>query len=272
MWRFDLASRTDGESQVVAGALWRESGARRQGSAPALSPGAPCRSGGALRDVGGAAVRPRNGFTWPFRGGRGFSVHLVAILLELVVAPLFAGTLAGLAIAQIIGAIVLLGALASTRVHGVGVALMLPAVLSILVEAVTPGTVRVEFIVGSRFTFLCYTTALIIRHILREREVTADTIAGAACAYLLIAMAWACVYTLLELRHPGSFSMPQGFAVSPEHEGIAALVLLSVGTLTTVGSTIQPTTLAAGGLCAAEAVVGQLYMAVMISRLVAMEL
>ena len=49
----------------------------------------------------------------------------------------------------------------------------------------------------------------------------------------------------------------------------AALMYFSFSTLTTLGyGDIHPTDPAAGGLCAAEALIGQLYVAIMIARMV----
>jgi len=57
--------------------------------------------------------------------------------------------------------------------------------------------------------------------------------------------------------------------VGPGGDLRSALMYFSFATLTTLGyGDIHPTDAAAGSLCAAEAFIGQLYLAIMIARMV----
>ncbi|MBZ5688547.1 MAG: potassium channel family protein, partial [Acidobacteriia bacterium] len=104
-------------------------------------------------------------------------------------------------------------------------------------------------------------------------EVTTDTIAGAACAYTLLAMLWGNLYVLLEIVHPGSFAIPAPWRMELSGDLAPALLYFSFMTLTTVGyGDITPQWAGAGGLAAAEAVVGQLYLAITIARLVGLHI
>jgi surface polysaccharide O-acyltransferase-like enzyme len=195
---------------------------------------------------------------------------LAVILLELAVVPLFSTTDTGLGIAKLVAGMVLVIALLAVGVRRAGVALFVPALVAMAIEQWS-GTSGHAASIALRLLFFVYVTVLIVGHVLRERTVAGDTIAGAACAYLTIAMVWANAYLLLEWWQPGSFTATGGFATGPTDDVRPALAYLSVGMLTTVGSTIQPTHLGAAGLCISESVVGQLYLAIMIARLVGIQ-
>jgi hypothetical protein len=53
--------------------------------------------------------------------------------------------------------------------------------------------------------FFAYTVIIILSHIFREREVTADLIMGAVSVYFFIGLMWGFVFSVLESLQPGSF-------------------------------------------------------------------
>jgi Ion channel len=102
--------------------------------------------------------------------------------------------------------------------------------------------------------------------------VTFDTIAAASCAYVVFGAIWADVYFLVALGVPGSFEIPATL-LSGAGALRSALLYFSFETLTTIAyGDIHPMTVGAGGLAVSEAIVGQLYLAIMITRLVALQL
>jgi hypothetical protein len=112
--------------------------------------------------------------------------------------------------------------------------------------------------------FLAYVLVIILTHIFTEKEVTEDLITGAVCAYLLIGILWTFVFYFLELGMEGSFSLPKDL----RHE-VGAYLYYSFITMTTVGyGDIVPLTAPARSLAVLEAVMGQLYLAITIARLV----
>lgn len=118
--------------------------------------------------------------------------------------------------------------------------------------------------------FLGFTAVVVLRQTLGGATVTADTVAGAICFYLLLGVVWALIYALVELAHPGSF-LDGGRPV--ESAGRQALVpellYLSLVTLSTVGyGDILPVTPQARMLAALEGIIGPLYLAVLVARLV----
>jgi voltage-gated potassium channel len=127
--------------------------------------------------------------------------------------------------------------------------------------------------------FLLYTTITILNQIFSARRVTLDTIAGAVCAYLLIGLGWAFVYRVLFVTNPQSFLAAPG-SVAPNSAGdirarlhLMRFVYYSFTTLTTTGfGDITPISGPSRGISILEAIAGQFFLAVLIARLVSLEI
>lgn len=112
--------------------------------------------------------------------------------------------------------------------------------------------------------FLMQMLAMIWTHIEKENEITTDLIMAAASAYILLGLLWAYAYYFLESFHPDSFRVDE----KPVDE-LWNFYYYSFVTLTTVGyGDILALTKPARALSILEAILGQLYLAIMISRLV----
>jgi len=142
--------------------------------------------------------------------------------------------------------------------------------------------IQLEFLlhVGliSYFAFLAMVTVVILSHVLGARRVTTEIIAGAICVYLLIGAMWAIVFTMMETVQPGSFSGGESQISSTnsevaQHVDLSHFSYYSYVTLTTLGyGEIAPLTPPARSLAALEAIVGQLFLAVLIARLVGLHI
>ena len=112
---------------------------------------------------------------------------------------------------------------------------------------------------------------IVVRELFQERKATVNAIYGAIVAYLLAAVAFASLYEILELFQPGSFSgIPDG--ANPQELG-DALLYFSLVSLTTVGyGDIVPASSLARPVAVFEGVFGTLYLAVMIARLVGLNI
>jgi hypothetical protein len=126
---------------------------------------------------------------------------------------------------------------------------------------------------GLGLLFFVYVTVLMAREIFgRARKVSLDTIAGALSIYLLLGLAWTFAYALLEIAVPGSFSFG-GVAPGPQGSDFSRFLGFSFVTLTTLGyGNIVPTNPRADALTSTEALVGQIYLAVLVARLIAIQL
>jgi len=112
--------------------------------------------------------------------------------------------------------------------------------------------------------FLGFTIVIILKYLFREKRITADIIMGAICVYFLMGLMWAMGYSLLEMFEPGSFQIPPGMDIAGPGFGYYSYV-----TLTTLGyGDITPISRPAQSLSTLEAAMGQLYLAVLVARLV----
>jgi hypothetical protein len=125
---------------------------------------------------------------------------------------------------------------------------------------------------GLTIVVLVYIAGAVLSHVLRDEEVTADKIYGALSVYLLIGTTWAVVFTVIEAIQPQSFSIAdvQGASI---REISAQFTYYSFVTLTTLGyGDITPLTPIAKTFSYVEAVIGQIYLVVLIARLVGLNI
>jgi len=120
-------------------------------------------------------------------------------------------------------------------------------------------------------TFAALLAAVILVQVFRPGPMNMHRIRGAIAAYLLIAFTMAFAYKLVALIDPNAFNF--SIASLTSQQLVVRLAYFSTMTLTTVGyGDIVPVNPIARSLAALEALVGQLFPAVLLARLVAMEL
>jgi voltage-gated potassium channel len=151
----------------------------------------------------------------------------------------------------------------------ISLALGIPWVISVWVDVFVVLDRNLYFLTtATGIAFLIWITRILLLHVMTARRVTADTIYGAVCVYLLLGVAWSSAYRLLEILSPGSFAGPLGIDPQTGRE-ISNYAYFSFTTLTTLGyGDITPLTAPARAVAILEAVAGPLYIAVLISRLV----
>ena len=141
------------------------------------------------------------------------------------------------------------------------------------IDAIDPftniGLVMVELIIGLLYYALIF--FIIMRRVLDSTPVTSDKIFGAVSAYMLIGIIWALIFALFQTVNPGSFLIPEHM-LSEKAWGVWALYFSYVS-LTTIGyGDITPLTPAAQIYAFLEAVCGQIFLTVLIARLVALHI
>jgi hypothetical protein len=135
------------------------------------------------------------------------------------------------------------------------------------------GMVFVSVSHGLGFLIMLIVAASILTEVLRAREVTSHLVVGAVCVYLLLAVLWAYLYNAIEVAAPGTILVrAQPFSGSgalpvADAQGIKMLYI-SMATITTLGNSDIPVTFLARQIATIEAITGQLYLAVLIARLV----
>ena len=132
---------------------------------------------------------------------------------------------------------------------------------------------------GLRAVFYFAVIGSILSHILRSHQVTMRTVFGACSVYLLLGVAWSDLFMLVDLAYPGSFSAGSGEAANwMIQKGLVAarefeLLYYSLITLTTIGyGDMLPLSPQGRMMAAIEGVIAQLYLAIIVARLVGMEL
>jgi hypothetical protein len=125
---------------------------------------------------------------------------------------------------------------------------------------------------GLSFIAMILVMVVMFSEVLRARSASADLVMGAVCLYLVIGLAWTFLYYSIYLLSPGSiFVSPQTAirSTSGLEEKFTEVLYFSFAALTTIGSSGEaPLTPMVRQLAVVESAMGQLYLAVLISRLV----
>ena len=113
---------------------------------------------------------------------------------------------------------------------------------------------------------------------IQSEQVSADTIYGGISVYLLLALTWSTLYTAAEYVAPGSI-MVGGVALSDAYPNTSRLwdgpetIYFSFVTMTTLGYGDMVPVSPVARMCAVlQAVLGQLYLAVLVARLVGLHI
>ena len=130
------------------------------------------------------------------------------------------------------------------------------------------GSPWLQFVAGVlTVLFLLLIVALILSHVLRAERVSREKIFGALSVYLIFGVVWGLVFMLEDFLVPGSFRYGEGVRTGAE------MVYFSFVTLTTLGyGDIVPISPSARALATLEALTGQLYLTVLVARLVALHI
>lgn len=199
------------------------------------------------------------------------SAILLAVQLVTVLAyPFFSDSAWGRGVIGVVQLSVVLAAIAAVRrtpaLTWVAVLFGGPAMLLTIVEAVQPDhdvTVLVSALLHAPFYF--YISYAMVRYLFHDDRVTTDELYATGAAFTVVAWGFAYVYAAAQVAWPGSFVGYGGDAGRSWFE----LLFLSFSTLTSVGlSDVIPVQEHARSLVMIEMVVGVLYVALVVARLV----
>ena len=110
------------------------------------------------------------------------------------------------------------------------------------------------------------------RYIFKAKRIDLELISAALCLYLLLALLWGSIFMLLEEFIPGSFAGAGLAQAGSVREEFHYFNYLSFITITTLGyGDITPQTQPAMALCQVEAILGQFFTAVLVARLVGIQ-
>jgi voltage-gated potassium channel len=194
---------------------------------------------------------------------------LVALALLLITAPLVQDMPFGDVVEPALLTLVMVSAVLAIggrrRTFIFTLLLVLPALASKWVHHFWPDRMSPFVYLVPGTAFLLFVVVQLIRFILRAPTVDANVLCAGLSGYLLLGVLWTPLYIAVARWNSAAFSMPAGGIM----DGFTS-VYFSFITLSTVGyGDIAPVSKAARMLAAMEAVVGLFYVAVLISRLVA---
>ncbi len=203
---------------------------------------------------------------------------LIALILLMLLQPL-AETVAGKYLLEVLFIVILFAGLRAIEIkRGLLrfeiMLLLLSLVLNVI--GILAGNEGLFFLgIAGRSLFMLLVALTILFDLFRGSKVSGDTLAGAVCVYLLIALIWGSFFLLIEFMLPGSFSFTQGETrlqlwISRE---FYSFFYFSMVTMTTVGyGDMVPVSTLARTFATMEAIIGQIYLAILVARLVGMHL
>lgn len=208
-------------------------------------------------------------------GRRRYAVLFYTLLLTLGAAPLLAALRFSTDLLQILLGFSLLAAVLGVPAQRWRVLLMLVGAVAVAMRAVPPSAVGLGLATGALVTvagIALLATASAIRFAMRDRMVDAEHIYAALSVYLLGGVCFGVLHWEIENAWPGSFG-EVGAGGTKAGLSLPTAIYFSFVTLATLGyGDVVPKSEMARGVAVLEAVGGQLYIAVMIARLVGAQL
>lgn len=224
---------------------------------------------------------------WHSLASRKYLFLLASLLLLVIVRPLLAWHyLIALMLDAVYATLILLylAFAGGKRALLVAALLLIPSVgfaggYYLAWDQITPEK-RVFWLGGSLLfgiAFLACITGLLLRDVVSKPTVTQDVIFGALSIYLLIGVLWSYLYAFVYVLDPTSFGSAQILITTPRtpadlESQSAGFLYYSFVTLSTLGyGDMWPTSRLTRTLSWVEAVTGQLYLAALVARLVALQ-
>ncbi len=121
--------------------------------------------------------------------------------------------------------------------------------------------------------YFSYVAVILLQDIFRQGErVSMNMIYSSICVYLLIGLVFAFFYLAISIVQPGSFSEP-AFMADGEQAQLYGFIYFSFVTLSTLGyGDVSPNAIQVAAFVYMEAIIGQLYLTILIARLVGLQI
>jgi hypothetical protein len=220
-----------------------------------------------------SGILRRSGNFW--LGDGGLSVFLFLLFLALFLGAFTDSKLFSMLTSLFLSLLMVAGVANMSRRPGVRLGAGLVAFTAIVSRWMThimpsPGILRWSSCAS--LIFMVLLTAAILHKVFKDdKMVTVHRIRGAIAAYVLFGITWSILYGFLDQTVPHSFSVPAAGAIySADRQ--EEIIYFSFVTLATLGyGDITPTHDISRMFAVAEALVGQLYPATILARLVSLE-
>ncbi len=197
-----------------------------------------------------------------------FAAQIAGVLLY----PFMEGSEVGRALFSVFGiavlGLVVLAVRGSPAKTWFGVLLGVPATVLLLIQAVTRDDALLPYSSALEAILYFYAAGALIAYMLEDHEITRDELWAVGATFTLAAWGFAYLYTVIQAIEPGSFTA----AIDPTGERTwMELLFLSFTTLTSTGlSDVVPVKAFARGVLMIEQIAGLAYVAMVVSRLVAL--
>jgi hypothetical protein len=193
----------------------------------------------------------------------------VTLLVLVALAPFVETQRWGLHIRYIVNALVMLAAVAAVGRSIVSFVVVLamaaPAMAFRWLALQTGDATYIDLSLRLDAGVYVATIGLLMRFVLDREVLTSDRLWGAAAAYLMMGVLWSILYQIIDRLGVPAFAIRGASADMHLND----LLYFSFGTLTTSGfGDIVPVTRVAQTAAMIEGIVGQLFMAILIARLV----
>jgi len=157
----------------------------------------------------------------------------------------------------------------------IGLALAAPALLTHWSFGVLPEITRLTINASFQILFLSYVCTQILTYLIRARKIESNVIYAALCLYLMLGLVWTFAYFLIEINSPGAIALKIEFDLLTDNprELMIEIMYFSFVTITTLGyGDITPISPLAQSLVIIQAFVGQIFVAIVIARLVGLQI
>lgn len=204
--------------------------------------------------------------------GHRFALLFVFLLATLILFPYAEAKHWGGYAFRAIGSVAIVLSVYAAKIHRglliLAVVLAIPALLErILLPTVNgPSIFMLNVVLGLVFDLLI--VVLLFRHVFSAEQPTSETIFGALCVYLLIGFGFASIYSLVAALQPNAFYLDP--TTNLHHvPNRFDFIYYSFSELTALGAAgITPVTDQARSFSIFEAIIGILYLAVLIAGLI----
>lgn len=213
-----------------------------------------------------------------FVNGR-FSLFLVTMVAMFFIMPLVGKEqgmvdriLGWLSIAVLLSC---MSAISRTRIFFIVMAMLtgINVILTGIENVLPPGAHTFELVVlGFNVFYYLLVFFSIMRFVLNNEEVTGDKICGAISAYMIMGIIWSYIYVIFYQVNPDSIKIPEEWLTYETVNSFWAYYF-SFTTLTTLGyGDITPQTPATQAYAVMQAAIGQVFLAVIVARLIALHI
>jgi hypothetical protein len=196
-----------------------------------------------------------------------------ALLAFIVFAPLNTGDLGPRLIYLVLTLVMLAAAVRMAWLQPwarlIVIVLAIPAAFAAAADAAKIKSEIIPVLMIFTIALFVYLTVRILHKIINDQVVTAETLFGAACIYLLMGIVWALLYSLLSRIQPQTLFYSEPLRPADIVAAWPGYLFFSFSTLATVGyGDITAGTELARSVAILEIIAGVFYLALLIGRLV----